>query len=123
FDDQRSRMERFTDPYIRERVSDLQDLTNRLLMRLARRALVDPASLPEDMVVVARDLGPADLLDYDRSHLRAVVLEEGSALSHVAIVARALDIPVVGRAPDVLSRIEAGDALVVDGDNGVIYIR
>jgi len=123
FDDQRSRMERFTDPYIRERVSDLQDLTNRLLMRLAGRAVVDPASLPEDMVVVARDLGPADLLDYDRSHLRAVVLEEGSALSHVAIVARALDIPVVGRAPDVLSRIEAGDALVVDGDNGVIYIR
>jgi phosphotransferase system enzyme I (PtsP) len=123
FDDQRTRMERFTDPYIRERVSDLQDLTNRLLHRLAGRAAVDPSTLPDEMIVIARDMGPADLLDYDRTRLRGVVLEEGSALSHVAIVARALDIPVVGRAPDVLARIEPGDAVVVDGDGAVLYVR
>jgi len=123
FDDQRARIERFTDPYLRERLSDLQDLTNRLLLRLTGRAAVDPATLPDDMVVIARDMGPADLLDYDRARLRAVVLEEGSALSHVAIVARALDIPVVGRAPQVLSRIEPGDAVVVDGDEAVLFIR
>ncbi len=75
------------------------------------------------MIVVARDMGPAELLDYDRNRLRGLVLEEGSALSHVAIVARALDIPVVGRAPNVLARVEAGDPIVVDGDNAQVLVR
>jgi phosphotransferase system enzyme I (PtsP) len=123
FDDVRTRLGQSTDPYIRERLSDLQDLSNRLLLRLTGRAAADPSSLPDDMIVVARDMGPAELLDYDRTRLRGVVLEEGSALSHVAIVARALDIPVVGRAPDVLSRIEAGDPIVVDGDNAQVLVR
>ena len=123
FDDVRARLGQSTDPYIRERLSDLQDLSNRLLLRLTGRVAVDPSSLPDDMIVVARDMGPAELLDYDRTRLRGVVLEEGSALSNVAIVARALDIPVVGRAPDVLSRVEAGDSIVVDGDNAQVLVR
>jgi phosphotransferase system enzyme I (PtsP) len=123
FDDVRARMGQSTDPYIRERLSDLQDLTNRLLLRLTGRAGAEPSNQPDDMIVIARDMGPAELLDYDRAHLRGVVLEEGSALSHVAIVARALDIPVVGRAPDVLSRIEPGDAIVVDGDSAQVLVR
>jgi phosphotransferase system enzyme I (PtsP) len=101
FDDVRTRLGQSTDPYIRERLSDLQDLTNRLLLRLTGRAAADPSSLPDDMIVIARDMGPAELLDYDRTRLRGLVLEEGSALSHVAIVARALGVPVVGRAPGV----------------------
>ena len=108
FDDVRARLGQSTDPYIRERLSDLQDLTNRVLLRLTGRAAIDPASLPDDMIIIARDMGPAELLDYDRTRLRGLVLEEGSAMSHVAIVARALDIPVVGRAPDVLSARRAG---------------
>ena len=123
FDDVRTRMGQSTDPYIRERLSDLQDLTNRLLLRLTGRATTDASAQPDDMIVIARDMGPAELLDYDRARLRGLVLEEGSALSHVAIVARALDIPVVGRAPDVLSRIEAGDAIIVDGDNAQVMVR
>ena len=123
FDDVRTRLGQSTDPYIRERLSDLQDLCNRLLLRLTGRVAADPSSLPDDMIVVARDMGPAELLDYDRTRLRGVVLEEGSALSHVAIVARALDIPVVGRAADVLSRVEAGDSIVVDGDNAQVLVR
>jgi len=123
FDDVRTRLGQSTDPYIRERLRDLQDLSNRLLLRLTGRAAVDPGSLPDDMIVIARDMGPAELLDYDRTRLRGVVLEEGSALSHVAIVARALDIPVVGRAPSVLARVEAGDPIVVDGDNAQVLVR
>ena len=123
FDDVRARLGQSTDPYIRERLSDLQDLTNRVLLRLAGRAATDPASLPDDMIIIARDMGPAELLDYDRTRLRGLVLEEGSAMSHVAIVARALDIPVVGRAPDVLARVEPGDAIVVDGDNAQVLVR
>jgi phosphotransferase system enzyme I (PtsP) len=123
FDDVRARLGQSTDPYIRERLSDLQDLTNRLLLRLTGRAAAEPSAQPDDVIVVARDMGPAELLDYDRARLRGVVLEEGSAMSHVAIVARALDIPVVGRAPDVLSRVEPGDAIVVDGDSAQVLVR
>jgi phosphotransferase system enzyme I (PtsP) len=123
FDDVRARLGQLTDPYIRERLSDLQDLTNRLLLRLTGKASAEPSTQPDDVIVVARDMGPAELLDYDRARLRGVVLEEGSAMSHVAIVARALDIPVVGRAPDVLSRVEPGDAIVVDGDSAQVLVR
>ena len=124
FDETRQRFAEITDPYIRERVSDLSDLTNRLLLRLSgRTSAADPAQWPDDMVVVARDLGPAELLEYDRAKLRGLALEEGSALSHVAIVARALDIPVVGRVENILQRVEPGDALVIDGDNAVVLVR
>jgi phosphotransferase system enzyme I (PtsP) len=123
FDDVRARVGQMADPYIRERLSDLQDLTNRLLLRLSGRVAPDPSSLPDDMIVIARDMGPAELLDYDRTRLRGLVLEEGSAMSHVAIVARALEIPAVGRAPDVLARVEPGDAIVVDGDNAQVLVR
>jgi phosphotransferase system enzyme I (PtsP) len=104
-------------------LSDLQDLTNRLLLRLTGRAVADPGAQPDDMIVIARDMGPAELLDYDRARLRGLVLEEGSAMSHVAIVARALDIPAVGRAPAVLSRVEPGDTIVVDGDSAQVLVR
>jgi phosphotransferase system enzyme I (PtsP) len=123
FDDVRARLGQSSDPYIRERLSDLQDLTNRVQLRLTGRAALDPSSLPEDMIVIARDMGPAELLDYDRARLRGLVLEEGSAMSHVAIVARALDIPVVGRAPDVLARVEPGDPIIVDGDHAQVLVR
>jgi phosphotransferase system enzyme I (PtsP) len=122
-DDVSARLGQSTDPYIRERLSDLQDLSNRLLLRLTGRAAADVGTQPDDMIVIARDMGPAELLDYDRARLRGVVLEEGSAMSHVAIVARALDIPVVGRAPNVLARVEPGDSMVVDGDNAQVLVR
>lgn len=122
--DTRARMSQMTDPYIRERLLDLEDLTNRLLQHLAGKASrADMATLPDDIVLVARSMGPAELLDYDRRRLRALVLEEGSPSSHVAIVARALDIPVVGQCTDVLTRIEPLDLLIVDGDNAQVLVR
>jgi phosphotransferase system enzyme I (PtsP) len=84
---------------------------------------VAPAALPDDVVLIARSMGPAELLDYDRTRLRALVLEEGTPTSHVAVVARALDIPVVGRVKDALETIQAGDLIIVDGDNAQIMIR
>lgn len=120
--DMRARMREVTDAYLRERLHDLEDLTGRLLQHLSGEAgkVVD---LPDEAVLVARAMGPAELLDYDRRKLRALVLEEGSPTSHVSIVARALDLPVVGRVKDVLDRVESGDMLVVDGDNAQIFIR
>jgi phosphotransferase system enzyme I (PtsP) len=120
----RARMSHVRDPYLRERLHDFEDLTNRMLHHLTGvPATAAGADLPEDVVLVARNMGPAELLDYDRSRLRALVLEEGSANAHVAIVARGLDIPVVGQARGVLDRIEALDPIIVDGDNAQIFIR
>ncbi len=124
--DTRARMAGIKDPYIRERVQDFEDLTNRLLQYLSgdREGAEDTMqSLPEGSILIARSMGPAELLDYDPEKLRAVVLEEGSATAHVSIVAKALDIPVVGRVRDAMARIEPGDPIVVDGNNGVCFVR
>jgi phosphotransferase system enzyme I (PtsP) len=123
-DDTRLRMTQVSDPYIRERLLDLEDLANRLQQHLSGGPVgPQPAELPEEFVVIARSMGPAELLDYDRSRLKALVLEEGSPTAHVAIVARALDIPVVGRVKDCLAKIEAGDLIVADGDNAQVFVR
>ena len=117
--DNRARMLRQTDPYLRERLHDLDDLANRLLHRLVGRDLVaERGSLPENAIIVARSMGPAALLDYDRSRLRGLVLEEGGPTSHIAIVARALGIPAVGEVANATSLVEPGDAIIVDGGAG-----
>jgi phosphotransferase system enzyme I (PtsP) len=122
--DMRVRMNQMTDPYLRERLADLEDLTNRLQQHLAGRPLTAAAAeLPEEFILVARIMGPAELLDYDRRRLKGVVLEEGSPSAHVAVVARALDIPVVGRVKDVLNRVEPGDLIVVNGDEAAVLVR
>ncbi|MGO4572213.1 phosphoenolpyruvate--protein phosphotransferase [Microvirga sp. 2TAF3] len=122
--DNRARMQRQTDPYLRERLHDLDDLANRLLHRLVGRDLVaERGSLPENAIIVARSMGPAALLDYDRSRLRGLVLEEGGPTSHIAIVARALGIPAVGEVANATSLTEQGDAIIVDGAAGEVQIR
>jgi len=122
--DNRARMMRQTDPYLRERLHDLDDLANRLLHRLVGRDLVaGHGSLPDNAILVARSMGPAALLDYDRSRLRGLVLEEGGPTSHIAIVARALGIPAVGEVENVTSLTEPGDAIIVDGSAGEVQIR
>jgi phosphotransferase system, enzyme I, PtsP len=123
-DDMRARMGLVTDPYLRERLYDFEDLGNRLMQHLTGHGRAAAAvDLPENIVVLARNMGPAELLDYEPKRLRALLLEEGSAASHVAIVARALDIPVVGRVTDLLSRIDPLDPVVVDGDNAQVFVR
>ncbi|HLT01621.1 MAG TPA: phosphoenolpyruvate--protein phosphotransferase, partial [Geminicoccaceae bacterium] len=120
----RLRMVHVSDPYLKERLHDLDALADRLLVHLTGRPLMhDPANLPPEFILVARSLGPAELLDYDRSRLRGVILEEGSPTSHVAIVARALDIPMVGRVEAAMSRIGPGDRVALDGDHGQIFVR
>ncbi|MEM7169692.1 MAG: phosphoenolpyruvate--protein phosphotransferase [Pseudomonadota bacterium] len=121
--DNRVRMEAISDPYIRERLSDLEDLGNRLLHHLLDLDDISRSDLPDDMVLIARDLGPAELLDYDLGRLRAVALEEGSPTSHVAIMARALEIPVIGRCKGIVRQSREGDRLIVDSDNEQVMLR
>ena len=122
--DTRARLQRAADPYIRDRLHDFDDLANRLLRQLTGVTLASlSANLPNDAIVIARNMGPAELLDYDKTRLRGLVLEEGAANAHVSIVARAFGIATVGRADDILDHIEPGDAIIVDGDTGEVYLR
>ncbi|MCJ2015023.1 phosphoenolpyruvate--protein phosphotransferase [Methylobacterium sp. J-076] len=121
--DNRARMLRQSDPYLRERLHDLDDLANRLLRALIGPGAAGHAALPENAILVARTMGPAALLDYDSGTLRGIVLEEGGPTSHVAIVARALGIPAVGEVENATALCESGDAIIVDGVAGEIHVR
>jgi phosphotransferase system enzyme I (PtsP) len=124
-EDMRVRMANISDPYLRERMHDFDDIADRLLHFLSGgiSASDEKAELPPNAILVARTLGPMELFDYDYRNLRGLVMEEGSPTAHVVIVARALDIPVVGRCKDVLDRVEALDSVIVDGDNAQIFLR
>jgi phosphotransferase system enzyme I (PtsP) len=123
-DDMRARMSQITDPYLRERLHDLEDLANRLLRHLTGDGSTAAMSdLPDHVVLICRSLGPAELLDYDPSRLRGVIMEEGSSGMHAVIVAKALDIPVIGRAANIFQRIAPHDPVVVDGDHGQVFVR
>ena len=117
--DARAKLQRSTDPYMRDRLHDLDDLANRLLHKLTGQSfVVDRASMPDNAILVARTMGPAVLLEYERARLRGLVLEEGGPSSHVAIVARALGIPAVGEVANITDLVETGDAIIVDGTSG-----
>jgi phosphotransferase system enzyme I (PtsP) len=120
----RARMARQADAYLRERMHDLDDLANRLLRILTgQTGTASKGLLPRDAIIVARSMGPAELLDYDRSSLRGLVLSEAGTESHVAIVARALGVPAVGQVENVLDLVDTGDAIIVDGALGEIHVR
>jgi phosphotransferase system, enzyme I, PtsP len=118
----RTRMSRIADAYLRERLHDLDDLSNRLLRLLAGVDQANGRDIPEDAILVARSIGPGELLDYGR-RLRGVVLEEGSVGSHAAIVARALAIPLVIQAARITREAKNGDPILLDGDQGAVHLR
>lgn len=118
----RARLEMAADPYLRDRLHDLDDLSNRLLRILTGQGHDTGAEMPERPILVARNIGPAELLEYGR-RLKGVVLEEGSVGSHAAIVARALAIPLVIHATRITTEALNGDPILVDGDQGVVHLR
>jgi phosphotransferase system enzyme I (PtsP) len=118
----RARLGQARDPYLRERLHDLEDLNDRLLRHLSGDVHAVRV-LPDDAILIARNLGPADLLEYDRTKLKGILLEEGSAASHAGIVARALDIPCVGRLAGLRDRVNEGDPVVVDAETAEAWLR
>ncbi|MFW2587744.1 phosphoenolpyruvate--protein phosphotransferase [Sagittula sp. SSi028] len=118
----RARMAQVTDGYLRERLSDLDDLSNRLLRILTGQGRETGAAMPDNPILIARNIGPGELLEYGRS-LKGVVLEEGSVGSHAAIVARALAIPLVIHAERITNETLNGDLVLVDGDQGIVHLR
>ena len=120
----RMRMRQIDDPLLRDRMHDLEDLSNRLL-RIVSGQLGTAAQLGlrQDSILLARNLGPAELLEYDRRRLKGVILEEGSLTAHVVIVARAMGIPVLGRVSDLKTRVAEGDLLLLDSQDGAVVVR
>jgi phosphotransferase system, enzyme I, PtsP len=122
--DTRARMLRMSDTHARDRLHDIDDLSNRLLRLLAGGiGTAATGSLPQDSIVIARTMGAAELLDYDRQRLRGLVLEEGGTASHVAIVARALGIAALTGVKGALEAVEPGDAAIVDAEGGELHVR
>ncbi len=118
----RARMSQIADAYLRDRLNDLDDLSNRLLRILTGQGSQTGAQIPDDPILIARNIGPGELLEYGRS-LKGIVLEEGSVGSHAAIVARALAIPLVINAERITNEALNGDHIMVDGDQGVVHLR
>lgn len=118
----RARLQSARDPYLRERLHDLEDLDNRLLRVLGGEDGQTKIS-GERSVLVARRLGPAELLEYSNTGLRAILMEEAAASSHAAIVARALGIPTLGGIDGLTTRVDEGDWVIVDAEEGTLHIR
>lgn len=120
----RARMHEIDDPLLTERMHDLEDLANRLIRIVAGQlGTAAQLGLRHDSILIARNLGPAELLEYDRRRLRGVVLEEGSLTAHVTIVARAMGIPVLGRVSDIRRLIHDSDELLLDVEEGAVFVR
>ncbi len=118
----RARMAQVKDPYLRERMHDLDDLSNRLLRLLTGQSAAPP-DMPSEAILIARILGPAELLEYDRTKIKGLIVSEASAMSHVAIVARALGVPLVAGFDNAIMLAEQGDDVIIDGDTGEVHIR
>ncbi|GGC06004.1 phosphoenolpyruvate--protein phosphotransferase [Novosphingobium endophyticum] len=120
----RMRMRQIDDPLLADRMHDLEDLANRLL-RIVSGQIGTAASvgLRNDAILIARNLGPAELLEYDRRRLKGVILEEGSLTSHVVIVARAMGVPVLGRIRGLRGVVREGDFLLLDADQATATVR
>jgi phosphotransferase system enzyme I (PtsP) len=120
----RQRMRQIDDPLLQDRMHDLEDLSNRLLRTVSgQMGTAAQLGLRQDTILIARNLGPAELLEYDRRRLKGVILEEGSLTAHVIIVARAMGVPVLGRVRDVRRTIAEGDLLLLDVTEGSVLVR
>lgn len=118
----RTRLSSVPDAYLRERLHDLDDLSNRMLRILTGQGADTGAELPDDPILIARNIGPGELLEYGKT-LRGIVLEQGSVGSHAAIIARALAIPLVIHADKITTEALNGDSILVDGDQGLVHLR
>ena len=122
--DTRARMLRLDDSYLRERLHDFDDLSNRLMKQLVGDVeSPNENEITNNAIIVARNMGAAELLDYERSNIRGLVLEEGGPTSHVAIVAKALGIPAIGLVKDVTTYTESGDDIIIDSETGAVHLR
>ena len=118
--DLRDRMRRVTDPYLRERLADIEDMVGRLLAALDGG---EAAPVPPGAILIARRLGPAELLAWHARGIAGVVIEEATPSGHAAILARALGLPAIAAPRGTLEAAESDDEAVLDADEGQLILR
>ncbi len=114
---------RMKDPYLRERVRDIDDIERRLLRVLLGRSGSAFAQIDEPVIVVAADLTPSDTVALPRDLILGFATDRGSATSHVALLARVLGIPAVVGLGDVAARVKPGDEILLDGTHGAVTVN
>lgn len=120
----RAKMNQLANPYIKERIQDLEDLSYHLLqVLLGKQPDMTGSDLPDEFILVARNLGPTELLDYDHKRIKGLILEEGSTTSHTAVIARAMDIPAMAKVSGAADIIRSGDTVILDAEAGNIFVR
>ena len=120
-DETRLRVQRLGDSILRERAHDFDDLARRLLRHLTGDS--GQQQLVRGAVLVARNMGPAELLDYGREKLLGLALEDAASTSHVAIVARSMGLPLVSSLEGIADNARGGDSILVDGETGEVHLR
>lgn len=110
------------DPYIKERVADLRDVSNRLLSNLLNIPLVDYSLIDEDTILIGRDFEPSDTVGFTNPFIKGFVTEIGSASSHSAIIAKTMGLPAVIGVPGATAGVEENVLTVIDGGTGEIFI-
>lgn len=123
YEDMWNRLSASSDNYLKERLHDLRDVADRLQSYLSGDFNDAPKADAKDIIIVAQTMGPAELMDYDYGKIRGLIIEEGTPTMHVAIVAKALNIPVLAKIKGILSEIKNGQLVAVDGNEGFVYIN
>ena len=118
----RSRFESLDTPILREKIHDINDISNRLIFALNDQN-DNQDSRPDKFILVAKSLSPAALFEYGLDNIQAIVLSGGSRSGHIAIIARSVGIPLLGQCRDAFRYIRNGDQLIVDSDNGLLYLN
>lgn len=111
------------DEYLRERAADIKDIGDRLVKNILHIPMQSLANLSAEVIVIAKDLTPSDTAQMDKDFVRAFATEMGGRTSHTAIMARSLEIPAVVGTVDLLSKTHNGDCVIVDGNNGFVYLN
>lgn len=123
YEDMWNRLSASSDSYLRERLLDLRDVADRLRLFLSGDENSNSFNSSEDIIIVAQTMGPADLMDYNYKKIRGLIIEDGTPTMHVAIVAKALNIPVIAKIRGVFKDVKDGELLGIDGQEGYVYIN
>lgn len=110
-------------PYMQERAADIRDVSKRILAHLLGVKVPSPATIKDEVIIVAADLTPSDTAQLNRQYVKAFVTDIGGRTSHSAIMARSLEIPAIVGTKEVTSIAKDGDIIIVDGLSGDVFLN
>ncbi len=110
-------------PYMQERAADIRDVSKRILAHLLGVKIPSPATIKDEVIIVAADLTPSDTAQLNRQYVKAFVTDIGGRTSHSAIMARSLEIPAIVGTKEVTSTAKDGDIIIVDGLSGEVFLN